>query len=133
MKIPNDTGTFKYYNANPRNKHTTDCVVRAICIALDQPYNQTVKELTELWLKTGYEMSEPKCFGKYLESKGFVKHKQPRKPDNTKYTGKEFVKIFDGVCVANLGGNHTVCIKGGKVLDIWNSTEGCIGNYWAMK
>ena len=48
-------------------------------------------------------------------------------------TGKELVKIFGGVCVANLGGNHTVCIKGGKVLDIWNSTEGCIGNYWAMK
>ena len=133
MKIPNNTETFKYYNANPKNKHTTDCVVRAICTALDQDYGQTVKELTELWLKTGYEMSEAKCFGKYLESKGFMKHKQPRKPDNTKYTGKEFVKIFDDVCVANLGGNHTVCIKGGKVLDIWDSTEGCIGNYWAMK
>lgn len=133
MKIPNNTETFKYYNANPKNKHTTDCVVRAICTALDQDYGQTVKELTELWLKTGYEMSEAKCFGKYLESKGFVKHKQPRKPDNTKYTGKEFVKIFDGVCVANLGGNHTVCIKCGKVFDIWDSTEGCIGNYWVMK
>ena len=78
MKISNGTGTFKYYNANPKNKHTTDCVVRAICTALDQDYDQTVKELTELWLKTGYEMSEPKCFGKYLESKSWIKHKQPQ-------------------------------------------------------
>ena len=130
MKIPNDTATFKYYNANPRNKHTTDCVVRAICAALDQSYEQTVRGLTELWIKTGYEMGEAKCFGKYLELKGWVKNKQPRKFDNTKFTGKEFVKIFKGVCVANLGGNHTVCIKDGKVLDIWDSTDGCIGNYW---
>lgn len=133
MNIPKDTETFKYYNANPKNKHTTDCVARAICTALGKPYEQTVKELMELWLKTGYDMSEAKCFGKYLELKGWIKNRQPRKSDNTKYTGKEFVKIFKGVCVANLGGNHTVCIKDGKVLDIWDSTDGCIGNYWTMQ
>lgn len=133
MKIPESTTTFQYYNANPRNKHTTDCVVRAICTALDQPYNQTIKELSELWIETGFQMSDAKCYGKYLESKGFIKYKQPRKADNKKYTGKEFVKIFKGVCVAHLGGNHVVCIKNGKVLDIWDSTEGCIGNYWARE
>ena len=93
MKIPRNTDSFVYYNANPKNKKTSDCVIRAICTALSQSYEKTIKELTELWLETGYEMSEPKCFGKYLESKGWIKHKQPRKPDNTKYTGKEFVKI----------------------------------------
>lgn len=133
MKIPKDTSTFRYYNANPKNKHTTDCVVRAICTALEQSYEQTVKELTELWLQTGYDMCEPKCFGQYLELKGWIKKKQPRKADNTKYTGKEFVKIFKDVCVANIGGNHTVCIKDGKVLDIWDSTENCIGNFWTRK
>lgn len=88
------------------------------------------KGILEFWLKTGYDMSDVKCFGKYLESKGWQKQKQPRKADNTKFTGKEFVKHFKGVCVANIGGNHTVCIKCGKVLDIWDSTGGCIGNYW---
>lgn len=130
MKIPSDTDTFKYYNANPRKKHTTDCVTRAICTALNQSYDQTARELLELSLKTGYDISDPRCFGKYLELKGWIKNKQPRKPNNTKFTGSEFVKVFEGVCVANLGGNHTVCIKGGKVFDIWDSTAGCIGNYW---
>ena len=65
MKIPNDTDTFKYYNANPTNKHTGDCTIRAICTALEQPYEQTVKELVELWLKTGYEMTDSRCFNKY--------------------------------------------------------------------
>lgn len=130
MKIPNDTTTFKYYNANSKNKHTTDCVVRAICTALEQSYEQTINELVALWLETGYDIAEARCFGKYLELKGWIKQKQPRKVDNTKYTGKEFVKTFKGVCVANIGGNHTVCIKDGKVFDIWDSTDGCIGNYW---
>ena len=41
-----------------------------------------------------------------------------RKHNNTKYTGEEFCKIYKGVCVANIGGNHTVCIKNGKVYDV---------------
>lgn len=130
MKIPENTKTFEYYNANPKKKKTTDCVVRAICTALDQSYEQTVRELTELWLRTGYEISEPKCYGKYLESKGWIKQKQPRKENGAKYTGNEFVKIFAGVCVANIGGHHVVCIKNRKIIDIWDSTNGCIGNYW---
>ena len=39
--------------------------------------------------------------------------------------------------IANIGGHHMVCIKETcgldglhKVHDIWNSTDGCIGNYW---
>lgn len=133
MKTPMNTSYFKYYNANPKNKKTTDCVVRAICTALDQSYEQTLREMIELQIKTGYDMSDVKGFGKYLESKGWIKQKQPRKSNNTKYTGWEFVRIFNGVCVANIGGNHTVCIKEGKVYDIWDSTDGCIGNYWTKE
>lgn len=129
IKYP-ETETFTYYNANPKNKLTTDCVVRAICTALNQSYEHTLRELMEVQIKTGYSFNDVKGFGKYLESKGFEKQKQPRKADNTKYTGKEFVKMFTGVCVANIGGNHTVCIKNGKVHDTWDSTDGCIGNYW---
>lgn len=130
MKKPKDTNSFKYYNANTKGKHTTDCAIRAISIALGQDYKETIKEMIDLWLETGYEYSDPKCIGKYLERKGWVKNKQPKKSDNKKYTGKEFVRIFKGICIANIGGHHMVCIKNGKVLDIWDSTDGCIGNYW---
>ena len=144
MKIPNNTNYFEYYNANPKKKHTTDCVIRAICTALNQTYEQTLRDLTELQIKTGYDMSEVKCFGKYLESKGWIKNKQPRKDDNTKYTGNEFCQILNrdilavgNNIVANIGGHHIVCIKETsglrgtfKVHDIWDSTSGCIGNYW---
>ena len=128
-----DTKTFHYYNANPKNRITGDCVFRAICTALEQPWEQTVMEMAELSCKTGYAINDTKGIAKYMELKGWTKMKQPRKQNNTKYTGKEFCKMFKGTCVANIGGNHTVCIKNGKVYDIWDSTDGCIGNYWVKE
>ena len=128
--IPKDTETFKYYNANPNNNHVADCVVRAISTALNQSWEQTYSELCML----GLEMhSMPNCkevYTKYIESKGWRKCKQPRKSDNTKYISKEFVKIIKGTVLAHIGCHHIVCIKDNKVLDIWDSTNGCIGNYW---
>lgn len=142
QKYP-DTSTFHYYNANPHNRKGDDCVIRAICTALEQSWEQTVRELTELGIKYGYVLNDPSLFPKYLERKGWRKYPQPRKADGTKYTGKEFCKwastqfvLLDRSIIANIGGHHTVCIKantfyeGHKVYDIWDSTGGCIGNYW---
>ncbi len=132
-----ETSTFHYYNANPKNKITGDCWVRAICTALTIPYEQVVMEMAELHCKTGKDCP----IDEYLKNKGWVKHAQPRKPDNTKFTGKEFcTQLNKDICavgksvIANIGGHHIVCIKehniGFKVHDIWDSTDKCIGNYW---
>ncbi len=126
-----DTDTFSYFNANPKNKITGDCVARAICTALELPYNQVVMELAEQQCKTGYCGTCKEGFDLYLKSKGWVKHKQPRKADNTKFTGKDFCKAHpEGRFVAKIGAHHIVAIVDGKVNDIWNSTSRCIGNYW---
>lgn len=137
-----DTATFHFHNANPKNRFTTDCVVRAISTATEIPYNRVVMELAELQCKTGYDDGDDKLYDVYLKSKGFLKRKQPRKEDNTKYTGKEWCDLlqgdFDWVMntdkvkriVAHIGGHHLVAIIDGRVWDTWNSTGGCIGNYW---
>lgn len=145
-KYPN-TATFHFYNANPKNRITTDCVIRAISTALEIPYEQAVMEMAELQCKTGYDDGDKKLYDMYLQSKGYAKQKQPRKYDGTKLTGKEFCKqlqddpwVFTGKeydsqarIVANIGGNHVVAIVGGKVYDTWDSTGGCIGNYWVKR
>lgn len=137
-----ETSTFHYHNANPKNRYTTDCVIRAISTALGLTYHEVVFEMAGIQVRTGYDMSEKKCIDLYLQSKGWVKHNQPRKVDNTKYTGKEFCKKLSKdimavgkSVIANIGGHHIVCIKevglhGHKVWDTWDSTDGCIGNYW---
>lgn len=137
-----ETRTFHYYNANPKNRITGDCVFRAFALAMEQDYNTTVMEMAELMCKTGYAMNDTKGEEKYLELKGWIKYPQPRKADGTKYTGKEWCKylqediIWGGNgelskrVIAHIGGNHTVAIIDGKVNDIWDSTDGCVGNYW---
>ena len=132
-----DTRTFHFNNANPKNKITGDCVIRAICTAMDKPYEEVYKELFEFSLKCGYILNDKNCYEKYLAAQGWVKHKQPRKDDNTKYTGKEFCKDaqdwtfnLPSRMIAHIGGHHIVAIVDGKVNDIWDSTNKCIGNYW---
>ena len=138
-----DTSTFHFHNQNPKNRYTTDCVARAISRATGIEYQDVVRGLADEQIATGYDASDPKCFGRYLERLGWHKHKQPRKPDGTKYTGKEFCQeIMRYDCsipgdfriweiVANIGGNHTVAIIHGQVNDTWDSTDGCVGNFWA--
>lgn len=128
-----ETSTFHYYNANPKNRITGDCCFRAMCTGLNQDYNQTVMEMAELMCKTGYALNDSKGEAKYLAEKGWVKHPQPRKADGTKYTGKEFCKLLakkNKRYIAHIGGHHIVAIVNCKVYDIWDSTDGCIGNYW---
>lgn len=131
QKYP-ETSTFHYHNQNPRNRITTDCVIRAISTATGIPYNQVVMEMAELQCRTGYDDGDAKLYDKYLSYKGWAKRPQPRKDDGTKYTGKEFCERarYNDRYVANIGGHHVVAIVNGKVWDIWDSTDGCIGNYW---
>lgn len=136
QKYPS-TSTFRFYNANPKNRIGGDCVIRAICTALNQSWEQTVREMTELGIKEGRVLNDQSLFPKYLEKKGWKKMPQPRKDDGTKYTGKEFCEEvreypfnYPASIIANIGGHHTVAIIDGRVWDIWDSTDGCIGNYW---
>ena len=135
-----NTNTFTYYNANPKNRITGDCVIRALCTAMEEPYEKVYKELFEFSIKNGYMLNDKKCYEKYLASKGWVKNSQPRKDDNTKYTGKDFCEEiqthrhwYNPQIIAKIGGHHIVAIMYGKVQDIWDSTGKCIGNYWEKK
>ena len=129
-----DTDYFHFYNANLKGKITEDCVVRAITTVLNQPYEQTIRELAEITLKTGYMLNGNKGIDRYMQSKGWIKCKQPRKEDGTKYTGKEFcrtlmhpiyseeLRLTDvdfevNRILANIGGQHTIAIMGGQIYD----------------
>ncbi len=137
-----DTATFHCHNENPNGRITTDCVIRAIATASEKEYKDVLMEMTALQIETGLDKSDPKAIAKYLEIHGWKKHKQPRKRDNTKYKGYNFCrriqnpesvyhKYADKNIIANIGGHHIVAICNGKVYDHWNSTGGCIGNYWS--
>lgn len=135
-----ETSTFHYHNANPKNRLTGDCRIRAISVACEIPYNQVVMDLAKIHCETGYDQTANQGISILMERYGWIKCKQPRKADNTKYTGKEFCRLIQRSrkpewkrIMANIGGHHEVAIIDGKVFDTWDSTDGCIGNYWVKR
>lgn len=132
-----DTNVFTLYNANPKNRITGDCTFRAFSTAMEVPYQDVVMEMAQLHCETGYAADD--LIDRYMDKKGWKVHKQPRKPDGTKYTGERFCELIQigkwpeltgKNIVANIGGHHIVAIVDGKVLDIWDSTSKCIGKFW---
>lgn len=133
-----DTPSFHFFNANPKNRITDDCVIRAISTALNQDYNETVLEMAQMWCKLGYAISSTKGIEKYLEQKGWTKFPQPKKSNGTKYQGFEWCSLLQKNnnklnMIANIGGHHIVAIVGNRIYDIWDSSNGCIGNFWIPK
>ena len=135
-KIPKDTACFHFYNANPSGNRAADCVIRAISLAFGQSWDTTLDELVELAHIHKLMPNERKCYEKLLASKGFIKMPQPRKANNKKYTGKQFCKTDtvrnNKVVVISIGGHHISVIVDGKINDIWDCSDSCIGNYWTL-
>lgn len=128
-----ETETYTYHNANPKNKLTGDCVLRAIATFTDQPYQKVLSDLVDLQIKTGYMINDKKCYEKYLSILGYEKQKQPKHFDNTKYTGSEWAKLCKETkvtCLCRIGSHHLTVIKDGKFQDIWNPSNKCVNNYW---
>lgn len=122
---------FEKYNNNPKNKKTSDCVVRALSFATQKPYNQVIDELVEIYKKTGYCFNEKRCYEKYLEQNNFIKYKQPRKVDGSKYLVGEIDKLISksDLVVISIA-NHLTAVNTYTLYDLWDCRKKSIGNFW---
>lgn len=124
---------FENYNANPKDRKTSDCVIRALTLATQKTYNQVLDELVEICKKTGYFINDKKCYEKYLENNNFIKMRQPRKSNNTKYMiGEIDMIIGDDVAVVSCA-HHLTIISNKMLFDLWDCRKKSIGNYWVRK
>lgn len=128
MKLP-----FKEHNANPKNKHTCDCVIRALTMATGETYENVYKELFNISLKTGYMLNEKRVEDKYLEAHNFVKMKQPKKNDGTKYKINEIRLLTSASVVVIRCAHHLTCVKDGVLIDTWNCGHKTINNYYIKR
>lgn len=125
-----NNNVYHYYNCNPKMRFTDDCVVRAICSSTGMEWDETMRELAENAIKTGYMLNTPENYGQYLEERGYVKQKQPLYKDGRKVRFKEFVKIFNGHAVCHCGKGHVTYVADNAVWDIWDVSDQIVGNYW---
>jgi hypothetical protein len=139
--VPEDTSTFRYHDTNPKGKKTGDCVIRAISTATNQTWDEVYEALYKIGFKYKLMPDDPKCYERYLKELGWIKHKQPRKPDNTKYTGTDFIsteeynnlRFSNHNIIARIGTLHLTAIINGKICDTWNCSYGKIGTYWTFE
>lgn len=130
---------YKCVNVNPKNKKTTDCFVRALTVATRIPYNDVLKELFDIAIRTGYGINSKNVLERFLKAHDYMKIAQPRKDDNTKYLVGEIDQLCpkgqlrEGVVIflaSHLTATSDQFGSSPSISDIWDCRHKTIGNYW---
>lgn len=122
---------FGKYNANPKSKKTGDCVVRAISVATNQEYEKVMRDLFELGLSKGFIFNDQRTYEKYLESLGWIKHKQPRHANNKWYEVHEVEELINDfqTAIVSMHGHLSVVVAG-TLVDTGDCRHSALSNYW---
>lgn len=121
-------------NVNPKDRKTGDCCVRAICGTLGITYEEAIDKCAYYAKKLCYGITDKQIVEAVLKEYGYIKMKQPRKPDGTKYKVRELDEILtkqqlnEGVLVTIA--NHHTCIKYNNICDIWDCGHKSVLNYY---
>lgn len=117
---------YRPYNPNPQKIRVGDCVVRAICKATGQTWDEVF-----LWLCAfAYEEKDMPTanavWGRYLRSQGFNRYLI----DRDGMTVREFAAEHpEGIYILALDG-HVVCVTDGLYWDAWDSGDETAIYYW---
>lgn len=112
---------FIYYNPNPYNLNTIDCVIRAISIATGKSWNEVFVSLAAEAFEQKDMMTTNTVWEGYLiEHENFKKYLM-HKDCPTCYTIEDFC-YENPIGVYILGtGNHVVTAINGDYYDTWDS------------
>ena len=118
-------------NPNPLNKQVPDCVIRAISIALNQPWYQTYDELCLVGRMDCSMPSDDNVWGHYLYLKGFVPFLLPAECPKC-ITIEQFTYEYPiGTYIIGTG-FHAVCIIDGNYYDSWDSGAEIPSFFWRI-
>ena len=85
---------YKNLNVNPKGRKTGDCSTRALVGCLGLKYDDVLDLQLKFVKKYYYDFTSRQCVEKILSDFGYIKMKQPKKPDGTKYRVNEIDKIL---------------------------------------
>jgi hypothetical protein len=110
------------FNPNPKLKRVGDCVVRAICKATNQSWEDTYIQVCLQGLKMSDMPTSNSVWGAYLKSKGYLQVTIPNTcPDC--YSIRDFCEDNPkGTFVVGTG-THVVAIVDGDYYDAWDSGD----------
>lgn len=114
--------SYQYFNPNPAEKNAGDCVIRALCAVLKEPWESVYTALSvQGYMMHDWGNSDP-VWGAYLRSRGFSRSVIPNScPDC--YTIADFAENHPrGEYVLGTG-KHAVAVVDGVIYDTWDSSR----------
>lgn len=110
---------YVYYNANPADKVTNDCVIRALAVAFDKPWIDVFDKLTSI-ARENFDVATSKdVYTKYLElhQAEYIKTMEKGKK---RLSGEDFARQYkSGIYILRMANHLTVCV-GGVIYDTWD-------------
>lgn len=121
--------SYVYLNVNPDKNKTTDCVIRAVSFALDQPWEMTFTHIAVECL-IHHDMPEANyIWAGYLKSKGYKRRLIPDTCPNC-YTVRDFCLDYPHGTYILGTGSHAVAVRDGDYYDIWDCGDEIPIYYW---
>lgn len=116
---------YEYYNANPYNRHISDCVVRALSVLTDRSWNAVYDELSDLAGDVGMMFDRVEFVEDYLDSRyNRIKH-------YSKTVGELAQEYPIGRYAITVDGHITTLIDG-KIIDTFNPSHRTIRAVWQI-
>ena len=121
-----------YANPNPANKNVPDCVIRAICIALNKPWLEVSDELYNIARQEYSVTCDDYVWGRYLYYLGFEPFLMPASCPRC-ITIEQFTKEYPyGTYIIGTG-SHAVCVIDGNYYDTWQSGAEVLSFFWRIR
>lgn len=117
-------------NPHPAGKKTGDCVVRALALAEDKNWLDVYDRLCSIG-RTTFEMpNNKKTYEAYLAEHGWTKQRMPKHASGRRYTLRQLAdENSTGTIVVSIA-RHIATVKDGNLLDTWDCSRKCVGNYF---
>lgn len=121
----------KYFNPNPLKKETCDCVIRAFCAAEDASWDDIYQELCDIGFELKTMPNGRETTDTFLNRHGFTRYAISNKKGRKRPTVNEMANRSktEGAFVCEVA-NHTVTVKDGAILDLWDSGTKSLYAYW---
>ena len=109
------------WNPHPSKRQIGDCVIRALCKALDQPWEKIYIDLMVEGFSRHNLPNADAIWGKYLIKNGFERKLIPD-DEFEEYTVEDFARDNpNGIFVVSMPGSHVVTIVDSDIYDTWDS------------
>lgn len=121
---------YVYFNNNPLNRVTGDCVPRAISKLLNQSWDKTYTDLCLVGIAMGLMPSNNEVHIRYLAQHGYKIHSiSDNCPDCI--TVKQFSELYPNGKYILAMGDHIVCLIQGNYFDVFDSGNEIISYYFS--